>query len=145
MEYFDFINTEEGLFSLVGALSGVAIHCGLFIHGEWHNQAPTILRSYAGIFGCVAISRLFFNKSNLTSRFTSGLVLASFFHVLCLIASILIYRGFFHRLNNAEIPGPWWARYTKIWQIWENRHSRNHLYLHKLYRIYGDVVRTGEI
>ncbi|KUJ07705.1 cytochrome P450 [Mollisia scopiformis] len=137
------ITTAGFLFSLGGALSGVAIHHGLFIHGEWHHQAPNILRSYAGIFGCVAISQMFIYGSNATSILTSGLVVASILHVFSLIASILVYRGLFHRLNNANFDGPWWARYTKIWQIWENRHSKNHLYLHKLYQKYGDVVRTG--
>ncbi len=139
------IVTNEGVFCIGGALSGVIIHHGLFIHGEWHNQAPNILRSYAGIFGCLAISRLLFNESDSTSRLASGLVVAILIHIVSLMASILVYRGFYHRLNDAKFPGPWWTRYTKIWQIWENRHSRNHIYLHKLYQKYGDVVRTGDV
>ncbi|KAI9667972.1 MAG: hypothetical protein M1821_000792 [Bathelium mastoideum] len=143
MGYIDQVTKDADLFHLVGTLSGFAIHHGLFIHGEWHNQAPTILRSYAGIFGCVAISRLIYDDSDFAGRLTFGLVVAGLFHVLGLLTSILVYRGFFHRLNNAKLPSPWWARFTKIWQIWENRDSRNHIFLHDLYQRYGDIVRTG--
>ncbi|KAI0593477.1 cytochrome P450 [Biscogniauxia sp. FL1348] len=143
MGYIDLVSSQEGLFPLCGTLSGVAIHHGLFIHGEWHYHAPSIFRSYAGIFGFVAISRLFIRGPDAASKLVSVLEISSFFHVLGLIASILVYRGFFHRLNKAKFPGPWWARYTKIWHIWETRDSRNHLYLHRLYQRYGDVVRTG--
>lgn len=144
MADIDIVTTEKILFSLIGVLSGCCIHHGLFIHGEWHNQAPTILGYYASVFGCVAVFRLICYKSDLTSELSSGFVFASLLHVLSLTASILVYRGFFHRLNNAKFPGPWWARYTKIGQIWENRDSKNHLYLHRLHETYGDVVRTGE-
>ena len=145
MGFTDLITTQECLFSLVGALLGIATHHGIFIHSEWYNQAPNILRSYAGIFGCVAMYRIFVSNSEATGRLASGLLIASSCHVLGLLVSILVYRGLFHRLNNAKFPGPWWARYTKVWQIWENRDSKNHLYLHNLNQKYGDVVRTGEI
>ncbi|KAK8029812.1 hypothetical protein PG993_011103 [Apiospora rasikravindrae] len=135
--------TQEGLFCLGGALSGISLHHGVFIRGEWHNQAPNIFRAYAAIFGCVAIARIFYRMASPAGRLTSGLVLACFFHVLAMFTSILIYRRFFHRLNKSNFPGPGWARYTKIWQIWENRNSRNHLYLHSLCQKHGDVVRTG--
>ncbi|KAI9902534.1 hypothetical protein N3K66_001886 [Trichothecium roseum] len=133
----------ERPFYLGGALSGVAVHHGMFIHGEWHNNAPDVLRSYVAAFGCVLLCRAFFHGSDAVGGITSGLVAASYCHVVGVLASILIYRAFFHRLNKAGLPGPTWARYTKIWQIWENRTSRNHLYLHKLHQKYGDVVRTG--
>lgn len=144
MGYIDLIISEASLFSLGGAISGLAIHHGLFIHGEWHNQAPDILRYYAGVFGCIAVSH-FFSPSDLVSRISSGLALASVFHVVSLILSILVYRGCFHRLNSANFPGPRWARFTKIWQIYENRQSKNHIYLHSLHEKYGDVVRTGKV
>lgn len=136
---------ERPVYLVVGALSGVAIHHGLFIHGEWHNQAPDVVRSYSLVFGSVSLCRfLFHDSSNAADRLTTSLVAASYCHVLGILASILVYRAFFHRLNKSKFPGPMWAKYTKIWQIWENRSSRNHLYLHDLHQKYGDVVRTGE-
>ncbi|KAI0412607.1 cytochrome P450 [Xylaria grammica] len=134
---------QVSLFPLGGALSGIAIHHGLFIHGEWHHHAPNILRSYAAILGCVVLARIALHEPEFAFGLSSSLMIASFFHVFGLLTSILAYRRFFHRLNKANFPGPWWARYTKIWQIWKNRHSRNHLYLHNLHQMYGDVVRTG--
>lgn len=145
MGYINFLTTEKSLFSLLGIFSGIAIHHGLFIYGEWHNQAPKIFSCYAIIFGCITTSELFVYKSHIISRLVSGLFATSFCHVFSLITSILLYRGFFHRLNKAKFPGPWWARYTKIGQIWENRHSKNYLYLHGLNQTYGDVVRTGKV
>ncbi|KAI1157896.1 cytochrome P450 [Nemania serpens] len=142
MGLIDQVNTNERMFTVLGALSGVSIHHGAFIHGEWHNQAPNILRAYAATFGCVAISWLFSERLGLGS-FIQNIMVASIMHILALFSSILIYRRFFHRLNKSNLPGPGWARYTKIWHIWENRDSRNHLYLHKLFQKYGDVVRTG--
>lgn len=144
MGLIDQVNTNERMFTVLGALSGVSIHHGAFIHGEWHNQAPNILRAYAATFGCVAISWLFSERLGLGS-FIQNIMVASIMHILALFSSILIYRRFFHRLNKSNLPGPGWARYTKIWHIWENRDSRNHLYLHKLFQKYGDVVRTGNI
>ncbi|KAK8062549.1 cytochrome P450 [Apiospora hydei] len=100
---------QESLFCLGGALSGVSLHHGVFIRGEWHNQAPIIFRIYAAIFGFVATTRIFYRTADPADRQASCLVLASFFHVLGMFASILIYRRFFHRLNKANFPGPRWA------------------------------------
>lgn len=133
------------LAALVGVSSGIAIHVGLFIKGEWHFRAPDILRSYLGVLGCFAASRLLLQDFGWAEVIATKLLQASLFHIIGLISSILVYRGLFHRLNKANFPGPWWARYTKICHIWEARKSRNHLYLHRLFEQYGDVVRTGKI
>ncbi|KAI0469869.1 cytochrome P450 [Xylariaceae sp. FL0804] len=109
------VTIPKSWFALAGALSGIAVH-----HG-----APDILRAYAAIFSCVVISRWILYQPWYAGELIPGFFLASFFYFLGLETSIL------------------WARYTKIWQIWENRHSKNHLYLHKLHQSYGNVVRTG--
>ncbi|KAI0388469.1 cytochrome P450 [Xylariaceae sp. FL0594] len=135
--------TPQGLWPLLGALSGIALHHGLFIRGEWHTAAPTILCCYAAIFGSVALAHTLPLNLGVPVDLASGASIACCFHILSLMSSILIYRHRFHRLNLLKLPGPWWARYNKIWHIWECRHSKNHLYLHQLYQKYGDVVRTG--
>jgi len=133
----------QGSWGFLGALSGIAIHHGLFIHGEWHNQAPEIFCLYTTILTCVVLYPLIFHKPELIVTLCSDLRTATLSHFLGLTASILIYRRFFHPLNKINLQGPQWARYSKIWQIWLNRDSKNHLYLHQLYQKYGDVVQTG--
>ncbi|GLA10845.1 hypothetical protein AnigIFM62618_000443 [Aspergillus niger] len=112
----------------VGGLMGVALHHGLFIHGEWHVQAPQILMIHL-------VSFLYLIVNVPTSwQIISG-------YLLGLFSSILSYRLFFHRLNG--FPGPRWASVSKIWHLWKTRRSQNHFFMAKLHAQYGDFVRTG--
>ena len=103
-------------------------------------QAPTIAKFYA------SLSILLFL---LESRWKDGDILGSLWATLLLIAtyagamfmSIFIYRVFFHRLHR--FPGPWMARFTKFWHVFKCVDGKNHLLLDKLYRQYGQFVRTG--
>jgi hypothetical protein len=62
--------------------------------------------------------------------------------ILGLLASLLLYRGIFHRLNR--FPGPVAARLTKFYAVWKSSLARQyHLELGALRAKYGDVVRTG--
>lgn len=111
----------------LGAIIGVLIHHGLFIHGEWHVQAPYIFSFHLVGFGMIAMMK-------------SGWQLIAGY-LLALFASILIYRVFFHRLRH--FPGPFWACATKLWHIWKARNSQNHFLLRDIQKDYGDFVRTG--
>lgn len=126
-----------------GVLTGVAIHHGLFIHGEWHIYAPDIVRSYGSIFACIGVARFYFAGTEIGDVF-GALALASVGHVLGIFTSILVYRIFFHRLNKTNIPGPFWARISKLWHVWHARDSKNHVFMDKLHEKYGDFIRTGE-
>ncbi|KAL4902350.1 hypothetical protein BDW74DRAFT_169559 [Aspergillus multicolor] len=112
----------------IGALIGLAAHHALFIYGEWHTQAPTILVSHLAIFAYLVI----------TSETGWQLILS---YLLTLFTSILTYRIFFHRLRH--FPGPFLASTSKIWHVWQARHSTNHFFLRDIQREYGDFVRTG--
>lgn len=124
-----------------GALSGIAAHLGLFNRGEWHVYSPDIARWYFAL--CATVSVAFFVDPP-SAPYFGGLASALLGHLTCLCASILVYRGLFHPLGKLELPGPRWARFTKLGHVWASRHSRNHLYLHQLHQKYGDNVRTGE-
>ncbi|KAB8236623.1 cytochrome P450 [Aspergillus alliaceus] len=114
---------------LIGALLGVGIHRWLFIHGEWHIQAPNILVLHLICFFSLAIS-----VNNAWQSITG--------YLLALFSSITIYRLYFHRLSH--FPGPFWARVTKLWHMWKCRSRRNHFLLADLHRRYGsDFIRTG--
>ncbi|PWY96633.1 benzoate 4-monooxygenase cytochrome P450 [Aspergillus sclerotioniger CBS 115572] len=113
-----------------GALVGIAIHHGLFIHGEWHVQAPNILLGHLLAF---ALLHAFLDSVIFLSIITG--------YLSALISSITIYRVFFHPLRR--FPGPLGARITKLWHVWQVRDSRNYRVLDDLHTQYGDFVRTG--
>lgn len=61
---------------------------------------------------------------------------------LGLLASMLVYRGFFHRLR--KFPGPTAAKFTKFYAVWRSAlKTQYHLELGAMKTKYGDVVRTG--
>lgn len=55
--------------------------------------------------------------------------------------SVLVYRLFFHPLR--QYPGPFLARITQFYHVWNSRHFSTHLYLQQLHEKYGDYVRVG--
>lgn len=57
-------------------------------------------------------------------------------------ASMLLYRGLFHRLRR--FPGPVAARLSKFYAVWKSSLAKQwHLELGAMQAKYGDVVRTG--
>ncbi|EAW15346.1 cytochrome P450 [Aspergillus clavatus NRRL 1] len=113
---------------LFGGTIGLGMHHGLFIHGEWHIQAPLIVLYH---FTCFSVLLM-------TISHAEWLIGG---YLLSLYTSIAVYRLFYHRLNSFS--GPVLARTTKLWHVWKARHRQNHLVLLDLYQRYGEVVRTG--
>ncbi|KAI0397483.1 benzoate 4-monooxygenase cytochrome P450 [Xylariaceae sp. FL0594] len=113
---------------------GVALHHGLFITGEWHLQAPQILAAHVGVpLLLYATNRVFLSTAEVT------LLLAVYFTTI--LASIGVYRLYFHRLRN--YPGPRLAALSKLWLVWKCRDSRCYEVLENLRKEYGPFVRTG--
>lgn len=125
-----------------GTLSGLSIHRGCFIHGEWHVQAPNIVRCYGSVLLFLVVGKVYYHALPPLVWF-DGLLLGFLAHLVSLLSSIMIYRVFFHRLTREGFPGPLAARITKLWHVWQARDSRNHLVLDRLHAKYGDFVRTG--
>ncbi|KAJ5660213.1 hypothetical protein N7507_006664, partial [Penicillium longicatenatum] len=111
-----------------GVFLGHLLHTGLFIHGEWHVQAPKILVCHLICFFGLIVT------IPTAWQFIAG-------YLLGLLSSILIYRIFCHRLH--AFPGPKLAKASKLWHLWQSRSSRNHFFMEKLQKEYGDFVRTG--
>ncbi|OKL55488.1 hypothetical protein UA08_09188 [Talaromyces atroroseus] len=61
-----------------------------------------------------------------------------------LATNILVYRAFFHRLRN--FPGPFGARLSKFWAVWQTIKSKARYYqvTQRLHQEYGDYVRTAD-
>ncbi|KUI73113.1 Tryprostatin B 6-hydroxylase [Cytospora mali] len=143
MECIMWLNDNSSLLlSAAGALSGLVIHRGYFIHGEWHVQAPNIVRYYGSVLMLFIAGRVYYHASPLLVWF-DGLLLGFLAHLISLLSSIITYRVAFHRLTREGFPGPLAARITKLWHVWQARDSKNYLVLDKLHAKYGDFVRTG--
>lgn len=128
---------------VVGAgLLGLLSHVLLFIHGEWHMWAPRLF--WGAICTSVAISTLLLSHGRLMACMTVWeIVLPLLTYLLGLFGSIEVYRVFFHRLRH--FPGPFWARVSKFWHVYQCTDSKNHLLLDRLFKQYGPLVRTGTI
>jgi hypothetical protein len=125
---------------LATGLAGVAVHLGIFIHGEWHLVVPRIIFVHIALF-CLIWTAVTYNypASDYKPFYTSIIIFSCY--LLSLLSSIVIYRGFFHKLRH--FPGPRLAAVSKLWHVWQSRNSKNHLVMWSMFEQYGTVVRTG--
>ncbi|KAI0892636.1 cytochrome P450 [Annulohypoxylon nitens] len=124
---------------LVAAILGVLSHIGIFIRGEWHMQAPTLVKVYS--FFALTVFLVDYRTEGDVNASVSTTMLLSSSYATGLFTSIVIYRKFFHRLRH--FPGPWMAGATKFWHVWKCRTGQNYLVLEELRKQYGPVIRTG--
>jgi hypothetical protein len=61
--------------------------------------------------------------------------------VLAILLYIIIYRLFFHPLS--KVPGPRFARLTKLWLVWHVRKGKSHIFMPNLHKKYGPIVRIA--
>ncbi|KAH7152666.1 benzoate 4-monooxygenase cytochrome P450 [Dactylonectria macrodidyma] len=123
---------------------GVALHLFLFRFGEWDLATTKIITtaflSYVALgtglwqyFPAEYPSPL--NGFAIASRLGGALILG-------LVSSMMLYRGFFHRLRR--FPGPFMARFSNFYVT--SLSAKNlHLYeeIQSLHKKYGDYVRIG--
>ena len=125
---------------LIATALGIISHLSIFIRGEWHMQAPTLVKIHALFAGLIFVFGYSFSKLDLYASF----IVTSYISISYstgLFTSILIYRKFFHRLRG--FPGPWAAGATKFWHVWQCRTGQNHLVIENLRKQYGNIIRTG--
>lgn len=130
-------NSQKLFFSAAG---GILSHLLVLRKGEWHTKASSLLvfwlASIVFLFACETV----LSDSDLWSGLQHSLVYV-LVYFSALICSLLVYRGFWHPLRHFE--GPRVASLSKLWHLYYNRSSQNHLFLHDLYKRYGTFVRTG--
>lgn len=125
----------------LAVLAGFTSHLTIFIRGEWHTTAPTLLVFYLMLCSCyLALETIISSQYDLHSLWTYLFILAA--HFGSILASMTIYRTMLHRLNG--FPGPFLAKVTKLWHAAHLLDSKNHLLLGRLHQQYGNFVRTGE-
>ena len=126
---------------LIAAIAaGVLAHNAIFIYGEWHLYATKVLKLHTLAYTGLIFFEAVYHKASLLVALTVSSQLFGMY-ILSLLASISIYRVFFHRLR--EFPGPFLASVSKLWHVAHCLDSKNHILLERLHLEYGDFVRTG--
>lgn len=123
-------------------LIGAAAHQLFFRFGEWDLYAAQLIFAFifANVGGTAALVHENPNLGTLAAfRLVSTLITTV---VAGIFSSMLIYRGFFHRLNR--FPGPFLARLSNFY-VTSLSISKFRLFeeVQQLHKQYGDIVRIG--
>lgn len=135
---------ESHFAPLAAFLAGSSIHLLIFRKGEWDLWTVRILwiLTWVHVAGFGAI--LYLSKEHAVTPSVAARVVAKIgvSMILGVFSSMLIYRGFFHRLNR--FPGPFLARLSNFY-ITGRQLKALHLYeeVRQLHKQYGDIVRLG--
>ena len=125
----------------VDIIAGFASHQLYFIRGEHHMNTSVLFYSYTALAVVV-----FFLELRMDDETYRGAVQYTSLHICAytsmLFTNILVYRVYFHRLRS--FPGPFLARVSKLWHVYQARHSQNHQLLLRLYEEYGPFIKTGK-
>ena len=126
---------------VVDIIASFTSHELYFIRGEHHMSASVLFYSYTTL--AVAVFSLELRTDDETYREALQNVT---FHTSASTStpftSIIIYRACFHRLHS--FPGPFLARVSKLWHVYQARHSQNHQFLLRLHKECGTFVRSGK-
>jgi hypothetical protein len=129
---------------IISFVAGGALHVLFFRHGEWDLWAAPLVGVLVVVQASLfAYLTVFHQPQTVTAMtaFKSVSVLGTCL-VSGIIASMLVYRMFFHRLN--KFPGPTLARLSNFYPTYLSAKNL-HLYeeTEKLHHEYGDFVRLG--
>lgn len=124
----------------VAAGAGVLSHVVYFIRREHHKYTLQYIQALsASIPVCILLLTRFWHLGFGQAAYLAIALLGSY--LVALWTSMIIYRAFFHRLN--DFPGPWYLRLSKLssfialWKMDSFRKSDS------WHRRYGNFVRTG--
>jgi len=127
-------------------VGGVVSHLAIFRHGEWHLATNKIILTFvasqaAAIMLLPHVETPIGTDGSHSAAADISLTLGAIW-TMGVFASMLIYRGFFHRLGR--FPGPFFARLSN-WYVTSLRVKKLHLYeeVQQLHSKYGDIVRLG--
>lgn len=122
------------------ALLGVLFHLAIRPF-EIDSRAWTLIFSYYGALAALSASYLTVAGFDLSTALARTSLVGIAF-IVGLVSSMIIYRGFLHRLRR--IPGPFAARLSKLYHMLVAAKTlQNNLNVQKLHAKYGDFVRTG--
>ena len=124
----------------LGVGAGISSHLLYFMHGEYHIQAPNLIRLFIFLLPVFALIDL---KASTETSITADQTITMLFaaYLLGTLGSIIVYRSFFHPLRRFS--GPFGAKVSKFWDVLKAYDSSNFHLMDSLYHKYGDFVRTG--
>lgn len=128
--------------ALLALGSGVTLHHLFYRLSEWDTRSPFLLVSYISALVAGSVGIWLLNSRTEVVPFSPNEFRKFWlYHILGVYSSMLVYRGFFHRLG--KFPGPFLARFSNLYLTMMS--SKLHLYeeIGKLHETYGDYVRTG--
>ncbi|KAI1160871.1 cytochrome P450 monooxygenase-like protein [Nemania serpens] len=124
---------------ILAVAAGVAVHLGIFKHGEWHLHGPHIIAAHLAL-GSVTLYYLS-GFDDAVAGVLGRLAVLAVAYLGGLFSSMTIYRLYFHRLSSFKGPRP--AAVTKLWHVWHVRDSSNFRFQEEIHKKYGAIVRTG--
>jgi hypothetical protein len=124
---------------LVATAVGFLSHVGFWIHGLKDPYATQILVAHLAAHAALSVQTVS-GHGLVQGLLTSTAISASYLGAL--FTSIIVYRLFFHRLR--KFPGPFAAKFSKLYAPWLARQGRLHIRHLELTQKYGDFVRTGK-
>ena len=124
----------------IAAAVGVVAHLFFFKRGEHHLHGLRYIQLLVitAVIGVLSIrgqgepswQKAIYQVSTIGSCFLGGLY-----------TSLIVYRAFFHPLNN--FPGPYGARLSNFWLSAQLKDGRAYRKVAELHAEYGDFVRVG--
>lgn len=137
------MSTESWPLWLTSAAIGVVFHHGYARHQEVDFSGWRIISIFSSINVALGYYFTVFLEWPLLEAVWNVLFAATV-SVAAASCSILLYRGFFHRLQH--IPGPFFARLSSFYLLRKIFVGlQTHIDLGQLHSKYGDVVRIGTL
>lgn len=137
--------TSSGSF-FTGSLLGISLQLFYYIDGHHDPQSFPIVIAHGLLMPVIFVAVIMTRNDGLTvvSLFDSILKTVGIWTAihLGLILSMVVYRVLFHPLRR--IPGPFWARVTKIPHMVVAYRGKMHELHTEWAREYGPIVRIGQ-
>jgi tryprostatin B 6-hydroxylase len=125
---------------LTATAAGASTHLGYFIKGEHHLYGVRYIQTLCLFFViAVALDVRLFQKAVSTALAEASQLIICFLGGL--YSSLLIYRAFFHPLN--QFPGPWGNKLGNLWFSAQLGKADAYKKMLALHAEYGPFVRVG--
>lgn len=127
----------------LAALFGSLFHILIARHGEIERYLLSLIFTFFSTNGlCFSFFRFYLSQSLLHSLRNATALHAAF--LAGLLASIVIYRLFFHPLRH--FPGHWTAKVSRLYASYiVARTAKMHYAVQAMHAAFGDVVRVGRL